>query len=389
LKKKRFLLLVFFSLLLTTSLGAAFYFIFLRGGGGASMPGTPAASLKQSEQQPQPGSMARLPAAAELHSPPLPDDDLPEAAAAIVNQVTGNSPRSPASESTAVSPMREEYSSGADHRPDEQPDGYFPDRRPQDKPDTTNGSNDRSPGAADSSVGRTGAEFKSYPESNLPRVAIVIDDMGYERQAGERLLALDLDLTFSFLPHAPHTRNLSRLAREIGRDVLLHLPMEPIDTARWDPGPGALYLSMPIEDLRRNLQDNLAAVPMAIGVNNHMGSRFTANPQAMATVMSILRPQDLFFLDSLTTADSTGYHVAREFGMRAIRRDIFLDNDRAVELIERQIAALIRLAGKQGSAVAIAHPHAGTVAALMSSQEQLRTVVEVVGIQNLVQGSRQ
>jgi uncharacterized protein len=388
LKKKRFLLLVFFSLLLTTSLGAAFYFIFLRGGGGASMPGTPAASLKQSEQQPQPGSMARLPAAAELHTPPLPDDDLPEAAAAIVNQVTGNSPRNPASESTAVSPMREEYSSGAD-RPDEQPDGYFPDRRPQDKPDTTNGSNDRSPGAADSSVGRTGAEFKSYPESNLPRVAIVIDDMGYERQAGERLLALDLDLTFSFLPHAPHTRNLSRLAREIGRDVLLHLPMEPIDTARWDPGPGALYLSMPIEDLRRNLQDNLAAVPMAIGVNNHMGSRFTANPQAMATVMSILRPQDLFFLDSLTTADSTGYHVAREFGMRAIRRDIFLDNDRAVELIERQIAALIRLAGKQGSAVAIAHPHAGTVAALMSSQEQLRTVVEVVGIQNLVQGSRQ
>jgi uncharacterized protein len=383
LNKKRFLLLIFFGLFLTTSLGAAFYFIFLRSGGVAPITEIPAASLSQ----PLPGDLTGLPAAAALNVIPPPDDALPEPAAATVHQISKSLPQAPA----AVSPggqMHENGLSGPDP-PGEQADGILPDRLQQDAPVTTNASNNRSPESVDGSAGKSEAGLDDYPESDLPRVAIVIDDMGYERQAGERLLALDLDLTFSFLPHAPHTRNLSRLAREIGRDVLLHLPMEPIDTNRWDPGPGALYLSMPVEDLHRNLQDNLAAVPMAVGVNNHMGSRFTANPQAMATVMSILRPRDLFFLDSMTTADSTGYQIAREFGLPAIRRDIFLDNDRAAELIERQLAALIRLARKKGTAVAIAHPHAGTVAALISYQEQLRTSVEVVGIQNLVQGNRQ
>jgi uncharacterized protein len=370
--KKRFLLLIFFSLLLITSLGATFYFIFLWSDGGAPISGNPTAGPVKDRQQALPPATA-MPGTLSLHDTP------PENNAAAVQLIpekqTENQTEDQADENP-ISPGIHTESLPA-VRPDEQAKGILPDNPHQVTPGTENEPGKIAPESAESSTGTA-----ANPE--LPLVAIVIDDMGYERLAGEQLLALDLDLTFSFLPHAPHTRTLSRLARGIGRDVLLHLPMEPIDTPRRDPGPGALFLAMPVAELQRHLQENLAMVPMAIGVNNHMGSRFTANPQAMATVMAILQPRGLFFLDSMTTADSTGYQVAGEYGLPAIRRDIFLDNDRTVEAIELQLAALIRLARKKGAAVAIAHPHAGTVAALNGYQEQLRTEVRVVGIQSII-----
>ncbi|MEJ2033484.1 MAG: divergent polysaccharide deacetylase family protein, partial [Deltaproteobacteria bacterium] len=225
---------------------------------------------------------------------------------------------------------------------------------------------------------------KSRPTPKLPRVAIVIDDMGIHKETGAQLLALNLDLTFSFLPYAPHTRTLARIAKRRGRDVLLHLPMEPDDAERWDPGLGALYLAMPAATLRMHFEKDLSMVPMAIGVNNHMGSKFTTDRKAMRTVLSLFRPRGLFFLDSLTTSASVGYQVARKIGVPARRRDVFLDNVQERAAVERQIDTLIRVARKNGSAVAIGHPHPATVAALTAYLQRLHTKVRVVGLHQLM-----
>jgi uncharacterized protein len=222
------------------------------------------------------------------------------------------------------------------------------------------------------------------PEAERPRVVIVFDDMGYGRGAGELLLSLDLDLTFSFLPHAPHTPFLSHAAQRLGRDVLLHLPLEPIDSVTFDPGPGALFLTMSEEELRLQLASNLTRVPMAIGVNNHMGSRFTSDRQAMTTVLTMLRQHNLFFLDSMTSPDSTGLRTARELNIPAARRDIFIDNVREKEAIKQQFDALIRLARKKGTAIAIAHPHQATIEVLTEYQDLLRSAVQVVGLHSVV-----
>lgn len=225
---------------------------------------------------------------------------------------------------------------------------------------------------------------KSPPASRLPRVAIVIDDMGIQQKTDKQMLGLNLNLTFSFLPYGPHTKAFARTAQRLGRDVILHLPMEPDDIKRWDPGPGALYLAMPAAAMRAQFEEDLSQVPEAIGVNNHMGSRFTANRKAMETVLALFRPRGLFFLDSLTTPASVGYQVAKELGIPTRRRDVFLDDVQEKTAIERQLDLLIREARRKGSAVAIGHPHPATFAALSAYQERLRTAVRVVGLHRLM-----
>lgn len=216
-----------------------------------------------------------------------------------------------------------------------------------------------------------------------PKLAIIIDDMGHHASVGRRLLALDLPLTFAFLPYAPHTGELLRVAQERGRAIMLHIPMEPTDL-KWDPGPDALYLNMSDTELREAFARNLAAVPMAIGVNNHMGSRFTQNQEAMHVFLEEVRRHHIFYVDSITTPYSVGRLVAQTLGVTTGERDIFLDNVQDRKAISRQLEALIRVAEKQGYAIGIGHPYDTTLAALKAYQKQLRTRVELVPIHELV-----
>ncbi|NOQ46072.1 MAG: hypothetical protein GQ559_05290, partial [Desulfobulbaceae bacterium] len=147
------------------------------------------------------------------------------------------------------------------------------------------------------------------PEKPRPRIAIIIDDMGYHQKIGDRLLDMDIALTFSFLPRAPFTLEMEEKAYQKGRDILVHLPMEAQDPS-WNLGPGALYLSDTPEKIAATTLENINAVPHAIGANNHMGSRFTEERQAMRVVLAELKKQGLFFIDSYTTAKSTGMEEA-------------------------------------------------------------------------------
>lgn len=221
-------------------------------------------------------------------------------------------------------------------------------------------------------------------ETKLPRVAIIIDDMGYHEKVGEELLALPLQLTFSFLPFASFTRKQEKAAAESGRTVLLHLPMQP-QNSEWDPGPGALFLGELEERQQEIFETDLAWVPHAVGVNNHMGSLYTENEQSMRSLLAMIKARDLFFIDSVTSPRSLGSHLALETGVKTARRQIFLDNIHSEEKIRLQVEKLAELAKKQGTAIGIGHPHPETLQALTASIPYLTANVQVVSVRELLQ----
>ncbi|MEW6427730.1 MAG: divergent polysaccharide deacetylase family protein [Thermodesulfobacteriota bacterium] len=227
------------------------------------------------------------------------------------------------------------------------------------------------------------AAVAAPPAGNHPRLAIIIDDMGYHRQVGQALIAMPVRLSFAFLPHAPFAGELLRAARAKGSDILLHLPLEPKDRS-WDPGAGALQVAMPAATMAKIFADDLAAVPGAIGVNNHMGSRFTEDRRAMTTLVQLLADNRLFFLDSSTTANSVGYDVARAAGLAAGRRDVFLDNDLNPAAIARQLGEAVRIARQHGGAIAIGHPKQPTLDSLRRFIADPPADVEIVAVHQLI-----
>ncbi len=216
-----------------------------------------------------------------------------------------------------------------------------------------------------------------------PLIALVIDDMGYQQKVDGELLQLNLNLSFAFLPYGPLTPHLSARARRLGHDVLLHFPMEP-DDPKWDPGPGAVTLAMDRAQLHRIFDADLARVPAAIGINNHMGSRFTQNEDAMRDFLELVREHHLFFLDSMTSSASIGYPLAQEMGVKTARRHVFLDNVREPAAITAQIRQLLKVARRQGWAVGIGHPYPQTLEALRHDRGEILRQVRMVGISQLV-----
>jgi len=214
------------------------------------------------------------------------------------------------------------------------------------------------------------------PPSPVPtpvaKVAIVIDDFGQNLEAAKKFLNVPLPLSFAILPNQRHTAEIAELAHAHHREVLLHLPMEPQGYPKVDPGSGALLTSMSKGALRRTLLAALDSTPYFIGVNNHMGSKFTENTPSMRVVMSELRHRKLFFLDSATTRDSVGFALAREYGIPTRKRDIFLDHTLTDEAVQSQVDQLIRKAKIEGTALAIGHPHEVTLKALIEGVDRFK-----------------
>lgn len=220
-------------------------------------------------------------------------------------------------------------------------------------------------------------------DSSLPMVVIIIDDMGYHKKIGNELLALPMNLTFSFLAAAPYTRELEEKAFQMGRLVLLHLPMEP-KSKEWDAGPGALLLHQSREEQARIFMQNLRAVPHAVGVNNHMGSLYTEHRESMDALMTLLAKEELFFVDSFTTAASKGLTAARAAGIPSAKRHIFLDNVHSQDKVCAQLKELVLRAEEQGWAIGIGHPNDATLAALTNCRDNLLKRVRLVSVQELL-----
>jgi uncharacterized protein len=201
------------------------------------------------------------------------------------------------------------------------------------------------------------------PIGDRPRIAIVIDDLGLDRRRTAAVIGLPGPLTLSFMTYARDLPEQTEAARRAGHELLLHVPMQPLDR-REDPGPNALTVAMSADEIKRALDWGLDRFGGFIGINNHMGSRFTADPRGMAVVMAELRRRGLAFLDSKTTAASVGIREAVADGVPHAVRDVFLDDDLQRTAIARQLALVERVARRTGSAVAIGHGHDPTIAAL-------------------------
>jgi len=190
-------------------------------------------------------------------------------------------------------------------------------------------------------------------------VAVIVDDLGYGGLATDLLLAIDEPLTVSVLPKLPASEREAHRARDAGFEVILHLPMEPEENDI--PQPGELLAGMPHETIVRLVEESLATVPGAVGVNNHQGSKLTTLEREMTAVMSAISGKELYFVDSLTTPDSIALDVARRFGVRCIGNDLFLDNEEDPERIKDRFDELTRVARRRGFAVGICHAKISTV----------------------------
>jgi uncharacterized protein len=220
------------------------------------------------------------------------------------------------------------------------------------------------------------------------QIAIIIDDMGYSKGHGVEALELPGELTYAFLPHAPHTRPLALEAGRKHKEVIVHLPMQSIDGSELDDG--ALEMDMTRHAFFQTLLADLDAVPNAVGVNNHMGSLLTRHPGAMLWLMLGLKSYgELFFIDSLTSDDSVAREMARESDVPALGRDIFLDHERDPAAIARQFDRLLSIAQQRGSALAIGHPYPETIGVLRQKLVKLQdSAVSLVTASTLVAKSK-
>ncbi len=222
------------------------------------------------------------------------------------------------------------------------------------------------------------------PSDQLPKVAIIIDDIGFDRHIADKFLALNANLTFSILPYNSMIKSFAQKAREKGFDTMLHLPMEPNEYPQVDPGPGVLLTSMPPDELIRQLKKNLDAIPGIKGVNNHMGSKMTAVSTQMYQIFTVLKQRGLFFIDSRTTPDSLCRPSARLFQIPFAQRDVFIDHVQDRNFIRRQIDQLIHIAYEQGEAVGIAHPHTLTYDVLRQELPEMQKKVHLVPASQVV-----
>ncbi len=196
-----------------------------------------------------------------------------------------------------------------------------------------------------------------------PMIAVVIDDMGVDRGRSARMLRLPGPLTMAYMTYARDLPRQAGAARRMGHELLLHVPMEPEDGGE-DAGPNALVAAEGAAEIGRRLDWGLRRLSGYVGISNHMGSRFTADDRAMAVVMETLQRRGLLFLDSLTTTATVAIAQARRYGVPAVSRHVFLDNERTPEAVRRALAETEAEARRRGYAVAVGHPHDVTREAL-------------------------
>lgn len=200
----------------------------------------------------------------------------------------------------------------------------------------------------------------TFPDGAV--VAIVIDDMGLAPAASQRAARLPAPVTLSYLPYASDLEAQVQAAKAAGHEILLHMPMEPLSSQ--NPGPNALLAALEPEELIEKINININKFKGYVGVNNHMGSKFTLNREQMGVFSKVIHEKGLFFVDSRTSARSVAEETARAYGVKTASRDVFLDDKVNETAIQNELARLEDMARRNGSAIAIGHPHAATIKAL-------------------------
>jgi polysaccharide deacetylase 2 family uncharacterized protein YibQ len=220
------------------------------------------------------------------------------------------------------------------------------------------------------------------PVATAPQKAylsLIIDDLGQNLPRDRRVLALPGPVTTAIMPDTPHATEFAREAHRAGKIVILHMPMDPAT------GPFAWHPDLPVDELEKRLNAAFKVVPYTAGINNHMGSRMTAQPAAMAWLMANLQQRHKFFVDSRTSAQTVAAQQAQKIDLASVSRDVFLDDERTEAAIFAQLQAAISLARKQGSAVMIGHPYPQTLAVLERELPKLKAQgIEWIDIRQMI-----
>ena len=210
-------------------------------------------------------------------------------------------------------------------------------------------------------------------------LSLIIDDLGQNLPRDRRVLALPGPVTTAVMPDTPHAAEFAREAHKAGKIVILHMPMDPAT------GPFAWHPDLPVDELAKRLNAAFKAVPYTSGINNHMGSRMTAQRPAMAWLMADLQQRHKFFVDSRTSASTGAAAEAQKIGLASVSRDVFLDDERTEAAIAAQLESAIVLAQKHGSAVIIGHPYPQTLAVLQRELPRLKARgIEWIDIRQMI-----
>lgn len=227
----------------------------------------------------------------------------------------------------------------------------------------------------------------SQPVFAQGRLAIIIDDIGYNLALGKRTADLQGDFTLAVLPFTPHGIELAQRAHERGKEIMLHAPMS--NRHNYPLGRGGLLSGMQRAEFLTVLSQNLANIPHIQGVNNHMGSQLTEQAEPMRWLMEELKLRGLYFVDSRTSAQTQALMMAEKIHLPSRKRDVFLDDERTRSNIKYQLLRALKLAQQQGSAIAIGHPYPETLAELEQLQPLLNQYqVQLVKISQLLISSR-
>ncbi len=222
-------------------------------------------------------------------------------------------------------------------------------------------------------------------EKSRPKIALVIDDLGRNSHISRGLVDLGFPVTLSILPLLPYAKSLAAEASLKGKEVILHLPMEPQGYPKVNPGEGALLLEMDEETLLRRLARDIESVPKIKGVSNHMGSRFMEDSEKLRIIFSDLKRRGLFFLDSRTTPLTAGLQTAARVGLQARERTLFVDHLLQEDAIRKNLDHLIQSSLSTGMAIGIGHPHPMTIKLIQEMAPRMKEKgVEIVPLSVLI-----
>lgn len=220
------------------------------------------------------------------------------------------------------------------------------------------------------------------------RIAIIIDDIGYDLKPVKELLKINADLTFAVLPSLSHSGEAAQMLRKAKKEILLHLPMEPMSYPDEKPGQGALFTDMNDEEIIFQLRKNIKSVPNIAGVNNHMGSKFMMNEDKLALIFRELKKKKLFFIDSRTSAETKAEAAAHKVGLPMSERKIFIDNDRDYKKIYNNLINISK-ANDNTPVILIGHPYPETILAIKDATKVLREQgISIVPVSKIIAGKK-
>ncbi|USB32202.1 divergent polysaccharide deacetylase family protein [Paenibacillus sp. YPG26] len=218
------------------------------------------------------------------------------------------------------------------------------------------------------------------------KLAVIIDDLGNKMEGTDEILSMPVKLTVAVMPFLQTTQQDAKRAHERGYDVLVHLPMEPKQGKPEWLGPGAVLAKLPNEEVRKRVEAAIDNVPYAVGINNHMGSKVTADERIMSIVLDICKERGLFFVDSKTNHQSVVGKLCEQKGLPQVYNHIFLDDVATDDHISRQIGKVSKWLKNHESCVTIGHVGSGgkrTASVLRHSIHMLKQEAEFVGVSDL------